>query len=1133
MIASWITLGLLFLQGPSPPSLQAIDEATFHPALGRVSLDLVSSPNLARTTLTSVEGVPTNSVTDLCYDSDGFLLVGTTGGLARYDGMTFEPLLEKDTPGLDGDRVLVLFTDEAGRSWVGTNRAAPSVYENGQFRTVCDRSVVQSVRQVLPASDGSFWLAGNRLARFAGDSARAVVFADALPKARPNAVAEDREGKLWVTSHHGVYAGGIAGFKRVDKRAARWMLTDFSGQVWCQSLDGVLFQPGGDAAASIDLGRSVALLDEYELDGSRRVLATESGMLLIEPRHADGTGLRVKVIEGTTSPLVLANTVHCILSAGTDDLWIGTSLSGLHHLESSHSKLVELPRPDPIRPVGGVHQVAQDKVLVSGGLLNELFLLDSEGNAQLVPMSDPRDFVVQGAATNAHGTWVITTQGLAELTASGLIANPAWRGASELIIAHPSGTIWAEFHGWFRPVVTSDGQSIPPEASLGCRVPAGGIFSACIHGGTIVVAANIALLKLDADESGWTKLSTLDSVKAHHVRSGVDGELWISTYGQGLLRRSPDGQIAQWSEEAGLPNRFLSWIAPLRDDGALWLHSNIGVIRVKTASLDAFNAGSLSAIEAVTFHSPEANGPSGAELAGGLFALPTLEGVTLFDRADIPPVVEPPRVTFRPPLVDGLPLSERSRPVGKANLVFEFTAPIFPRGTDSQFQYRMSGSNGVWQNAKKARNAHFPALGPGTYALEVRARTPKSRWSPSATSAPLVVGRHWYQQPLTWVLLAAATALTVLWFIGLRTRYLKRRNSVLSEEIYHRLEVENQLRSSEERFRQLFHTAPSAIVSWSPSGKFLDRNDRANELFGWAIDEPIDVHPSELFADAIVGRNAFGRVAEDHTDFTFIADASPKNGPARRCRWRFAHSYDANGALNSIIALVVDLTKQDEDAQTLTRLRTSLARAEEAERGRIARELHDDLSQRLAALAMEAHVVDELLSNGAKEKRSVLVSFRSALENITSDVHSLSRKLHPTIVDDLGLMAALRSECARRNEHHSVPIRLTIDEGLESPPRDTALALFRIAQEAMSNATRHSGATGVQVRLSAKGDALTLVVEDNGRGIEDSLLSAGGGVGLNSMRERARLEGGDLLLERRRGGGTRVVASIPHLRDAV
>ena len=195
--------------------------------------------------------------------------------------------------------------------------------------------------------------------------------------------------------------------------------------------------------------------------------------------------------------------------------------------------------------------------------------------------------------------------------------------------------------------------------------------------------------------------------------------------------------------------------------------------------------------------------------------------------------------------------------------------------------------------------------------------------------------------------------------------------------------------------------------------------------------------------------------------------------------------------------------------------------AHEVERRRLARELHDDITQRLARMVID---VAQLTPDTAH-------SLREGLVHLSEDVHALSYRLHPSILDDLGLAEALKAECERVERNES--LRVTIDSGglPKKLPPDAALCLYRVAQEAMRNIGRHAKARSVNVSLGPVGDGLQLVVSDDGAGFDPAARRRQPSLGLASMRERVRLQGGRLDIDSAPGRGTTIVAWIP-LRGA-
>jgi PAS domain S-box-containing protein len=216
------------------------------------------------------------------------------------------------------------------------------------------------------------------------------------------------------------------------------------------------------------------------------------------------------------------------------------------------------------------------------------------------------------------------------------------------------------------------------------------------------------------------------------------------------------------------------------------------------------------------------------------------------------------------------------------------------------------------------------------------------------------------------------------------------------------------------------------------------------------------------------------------------------------------------------------LRKGKESYRNLAR---QLLTAQEAERKRLARELHDDLSQRLAGLAMEAEMLGQQMSpQGAGVVE--LKDMKDKLVALSIDVHSLSRQLHPSILDDLGLPDAIASECARFQRQDSMAIDFKAENITKEIPPDVAVCLYRIVQEGLRNISKHAQATEVAISLVGRNDSIILTIMDNGRGF-DSGQKRQVGLGLDSMQERAYLIGGDFWVESQPGIGTVIEVLAP------
>lgn len=226
-----------------------------------------------------------------------------------------------------------------------------------------------------------------------------------------------------------------------------------------------------------------------------------------------------------------------------------------------------------------------------------------------------------------------------------------------------------------------------------------------------------------------------------------------------------------------------------------------------------------------------------------------------------------------------------------------------------------------------------------------------------------------------------------------------------------------------------------------------------------------------------------------------------------------------------ITALLVQRRRRRSAEGEARGLAGRIVTAHEDERRRLARELHDDVTQRLAGLAIEAASLER--SNNGVRDGDVAHSIREGLVELGADVHALSYRLHPSVIEDLGLVEALRIECDRIARQG--PMRVAFDSR-DMPikvPSDTALCLFRVAQEALRNVERHARAKDVDVSVARKDGGVALAVSDNGAGFDALRPREQISLGLASMRERVRLLGGRLRIESARGHGTTVVAWVP------
>jgi len=211
----------------------------------------------------------------------------------------------------------------------------------------------------------------------------------------------------------------------------------------------------------------------------------------------------------------------------------------------------------------------------------------------------------------------------------------------------------------------------------------------------------------------------------------------------------------------------------------------------------------------------------------------------------------------------------------------------------------------------------------------------------------------------------------------------------------------------------------------------------------------------------------------------------------------------------------------------LEQLAGRLLHAQEEERLRISRDLHDDIGQRMVLMGLEIERLRQQLhagNNTALADKAADLSLH--LQELASTIHDMCRDLHSTKLDHLGLRAALNELCGKVFQHSGIVVSLEVGEDADRLPKEVARCLFRVAQEALNNTSKHSGAHSAQVSCRREGEIVSLSIRDFGKGFDPSVLRDSTGIGLASMRERVRSIGGALAIHSAITQGTEVIAKV-------
>lgn len=348
-------------------------------------------------------------------------------------------------------------------------------------------------------------------------------------------------------------------------------------------------------------------------------------------------------------------------------------------------------------------------------------------------------------------------------------------------------------------------------------------------------------------------------------------------------------------------------------------------------------------------------------------------------------------------------------------------------------------------------------------------------------------------------------------------------------DITARRRAEEAVRESEERFRIMADTAP--VMVWRSGTDMLCDffNKPWLEFTGRTIEQELGngwsegVHPQDFEHCLDTYVSSF----KARQPFTIEYRLRRADGEYRWLLDKGVPRYAPKGEFAGYVGSCLDITERKLAEQEREELAGRLINAQERERSRLARELHDDFNQRLAVLAIDLERCSELMSHSPAEASQRMLELWNRASEIGADLHTLSHQLHSSTLESLGLVAGIRSFCTEFSEQQGIPVDFAHEDVPSSIPSDIALCLFRIVQEGLRNVKKHSGASRAQVRLKGDAKAIRLSLSDNGVGFNFATTSATVGLGIRSMQERLRMVGGVFEIRSRPTHGAQIAASVP------
>ena len=347
-------------------------------------------------------------------------------------------------------------------------------------------------------------------------------------------------------------------------------------------------------------------------------------------------------------------------------------------------------------------------------------------------------------------------------------------------------------------------------------------------------------------------------------------------------------------------------------------------------------------------------------------------------------------------------------------------------------------------------------------------------------------------------------------------------------------QTQQALQESEERLRMAAQAGRMFAYSWDAASDAIERSGESAKILG--IDEKASLTGHQAFAMVHSGdREGLGAAIAGLTpEMPFLHASYRIIRPDESLTWVERNSrayFDEHGKILRIVGMVADINDRKLAEEALASVSRRLIEVQEGERVRIARDLHDDFGQRLAICTIALERLKQPAADSSGDHDKCVTEIQEQLSELSSSLHALSYELHPAKLELLGLVPAMRACCRDLSGQQNADISFTYEGVQQQLSPEVSLCLFRVLQEALHNAIKHSGVRQIAVQLCRTADAIDLIVRDGGMGFDLAAAMRSSGLGLISMRERLKLVHGELSIDSQFKRGTTIRASVP-LRSA-
>ncbi|HSD65155.1 MAG TPA: two-component regulator propeller domain-containing protein [Vicinamibacteria bacterium] len=739
----------------------------------------------------TAEGLPQNAVLSVLQSRDGYLWLGTTAGLVRFDGVRFTVFDKTNTEAIGHNQISALFEDRDGSLWIGTFGGGLARRQDGRFTAYTTRDGLSHdvVKAITQAGDGALWVAtlAHGINRFEGGRFTVYTTRNGLPHDDVFAVAPSRDGGIWIGTAGGLahfHDGTFTTYTTRDGLPSNRILSvyeDRKGSLWAGTRDGGLarLRDGTFSVYTVADGLpSNAVSSIFEDRAGALWLATKDRALA---RLYDGRFSAYTTKEGLSS-----DSVYSVSEDREGSLWIATFGGGLNRLRDSRFTVFTTRNGLPHDHVRSVFQDVDGSVWVAtfGGGLGHL----ENGRFTTLSRKDglPHDRLYCVFRDRRGDLWIGTDGAGLVRRHDGRFTRYTTRnglahGNVRALYEDRQGSLWIGTSGGlsrlrdgrFTTYTTADG--LPNDAVHAIHQDRSGALWLGTWGGGLGRFAN-----------GVFSVVARKDVPNDFILSFYEdreGSLWIGTLGGGLVRLR-EGRFRVYTTKEGL---FEDIVYQVFEDSRenLWISCNKGVYRVARKELDDLDRGVVRSVRSLAFGvadgMPSGECSSGAQPLGGRGSdgslwIPTQSGLVVIDPSRLRTNEVPPPVVIEGLLVDRRPVAiggQPSLPPGDGDLEFHYTGLSFLVPGKVQFRYRLEGWNDEWVDAGSRRVAAYTNIPPGRYRFRVAAANADGVWNEAGASLELRLSPHFYQTWWFYGLVTMSLALAALGLHRLRVRQVE------------------------------------------------------------------------------------------------------------------------------------------------------------------------------------------------------------------------------------------------------------------------------------------------------------------------------------------------------------------------